>query len=200
MNYNIIDKIIYIQRFIKSKLYIFISSKLQTKDWRKQQYWYNTGKKNECEKYQKKSIEFIFNIKLQNTNERLSISDYKLVNIRNILNLDYAFDLTENFDGKLSIGESVYYFNLKFVCDKGGAQTRSLREVYHFIKAQLEFLNHNQNQNIYFINILDGDTAFNNINKFRFLIEKSEYKEYTTYLFCGDSLQFKDWFHSILNT
>jgi len=47
-----------------------------------------------------------------------------------------SFEWTENFDGYIIINDKKYYFNLKFVCDQGGAQTRTLREVYHFIKCQ----------------------------------------------------------------
>ena len=71
---------------------------------------------------------------------------------------------------------SKYYFNLKFVCDSGGAQTRTLKDVYHFIKNQMEYLikfNVN-NVNVYFINILDGDTSYN-IGKFNFLRNKEKY-------------------------
>lgn len=48
------------------------------------------------------------------------------------------------------------YFNLKFVCDSGGAQTRTLREVYHFIESQMRYLINSNTDNVYFINILDG--------------------------------------------
>lgn len=51
-----------------------------------------------------------------------------------------GYEWTENFDGLIMKNFSKYYFNLKFVCDVGGAQTRTLREVYHFIKHQMEYL------------------------------------------------------------
>jgi len=63
---------------------------------------------------------------------------------------------------------------LKFICDNGGAQIRTLREVYHFIKYQLKYLIKFNTNNIYFINILDGDICYNNMNKFNFLIKKKE--------------------------
>ena len=87
---------------------------------------------------------------------------------------DDGYEWSENFDGKIFIELDIYYFNLKFVCDNGGSQTRTLREVYHFIKNQIIYLQNNINNinNIYFINILDGDTSYNNINKFYFLINK----------------------------
>ena len=39
--------------------------------------------------------------------------------------------------------------------------------------------------NIYFINILDGDTSYNNINKFNFLKNKVKYKNIINYIFIG---------------
>jgi hypothetical protein len=110
MNYNIIDKIIHIQRFLKSKLYRLISSQYQTKEWRKIQYWYTNGKHNECEKYQKNIIKYLLNVSLNNTNERLNISTHNIVNIRNIMKLDYGFDMTENFDGKLILNQKNILF------------------------------------------------------------------------------------------
>ncbi len=36
----------------------------------------------------------------------------------------------KNFDGKIIKNNNIYYFNLKFICDTGGSQTRTLREIY----------------------------------------------------------------------
>ena len=49
---------------------------------------------------------------------------------------------SENFDGKIINRSNIFYFNLKFVCDCGGSQTRTLREVYHFIKYQIKLFCH----------------------------------------------------------
>ena len=38
------------------------------------------------------------------------------------------------------------YINFKMICDRGGSQTRSLREVYHFITTQLNYLKQNINK------------------------------------------------------
>jgi hypothetical protein len=62
------------------------------------------------------------------------------------------------------------YINLKFICNNGGMQTRSLREVYHFIKAQMSYLKQNKNTNIYFINICDGDICYKFRKYFDYLI------------------------------
>ena len=121
-----------------------VSSKTQTKQWRIQQNWYKNGKSNECELYQKRIIE--------------EITD---------CNIEY----TENFDGYVEINNKKIYLNLKFICGFGGSQTRSLRETYHFIKAQYKVF---ENKNhIYVANILDGDECYkrkNYLNIFKKII------------------------------
>jgi hypothetical protein len=102
-----------------------------------------------------------------------------------------GYEWSENFDGKLIKNNNIYYFNLKFVCDSGGAQTRSLREVYHFIKYQITYLIKFNKINIYFINILDGDTSYINMNKFKYLINKDEYKNIAKYIFIGSLYDFQ---------
>lgn len=80
---------------------------------------------------------------------------------------------------------------MKFVCGSGGAQTRTLREVYNFIKYQMEYLIKFNMNNIYFINILDGDTSYNNMDKFKFLINKEIYKQENKYIFIGSLYDFQ---------
>lgn len=90
------------------------------------------------------------------------------------------------------MNENKLYFNLKFICDSGGAQTRSLILTYYFIKIQIDYLVLNNNiNNIYFINILDGNTSYENINKFYYLL--SEYKK-NKYIFVGDLHNFQKWY------
>ena len=43
----------------------------------------------------------------------------------------------------------------------------------------------------YFINILDGDTSYNNINKFTFLLNKEKYKHILKYVFVGSLYDFQ---------
>ena len=109
--------------------------------------------------------------------------------------LDNGFEYTKDIDGYQLINNKKLYYNLKFVCDKGGAQTRSLREVYHLIKCQLEFLLLN-NFDIYFINILDGDESFRNMHKFNYLLSQNKYNNIKKNIFIGDMYQFNSWFIS----
>jgi hypothetical protein len=177
---------------ITRKKSIISSSYYQTKNWRQNQIWYKNGKFNECEKYQINIIEQIIKTKLNKTNERINIETVNIVNIKNPnTNID-GYEYTENFDGKIINNNTTYYFNLKFVCNSGGSQTRTLREVYHFIKYQLEYLIKSNKSNINFINILDGDTSYYNISKFNYLINKEKYSLVLQYIFVGSLFDFKN--------
>ena len=181
----------YIRRYLIQKKILISSSYYQTKLWRKNRIWYINGKYNECEKYQINLIEKIIKIKLIKTNDRINIENYEIIDKRNpIVNKD-GYEWSENFDGKLIKNNNIYYFNFKFVCDSGGSQTRTLREVYHFVKYQLEYLIKFNKNNIYFINILDGDTSYNNMNKFKYLIDKEKYKHIINYIFVGSLYDFQ---------
>ena len=192
---NNINEIIIIQkyyrRYIAKKNILIPSSYYQTKNWRKNKKWYKTGKSNECEIYQINLIEKIINLKLNKTNDRINTETNDIIDNRNPMVNNDGYEWTENFDGKLIKNDIIYYFNLKFVCDSGGSQTRSLREVYHFIKYQLEYLLIFKISNVYFINILDGNTCFNNIEKYKYLINKQKYENIKKYIFIGDTYEFQ---------
>lgn len=200
-----IEQIITIQKYIRGYLirkYILIpSSYYQTKNWRKNQKWYNNGKSNECEKYQINLIKKIIKNKLIKTDHRINIESNKIISNKNPMINDDGYEWSENFDGVIVKNNNKYYFNLKFVSDKGGAQTRNLKEVYHFIGYQMEFLlkfnNFNKN-NIYFINILDGDTSFHNMNKFKYLINKEKYENISKYIFIGNLHDFQKFCNNLI--
>ena len=170
-----------------------IQSCYQTKTWRKNCTWYYNGKSNECEKYQIELIEKLISTKLKKTDHRLDIETIEIKTIKNPLTYEYGFDFTENFDGIIHRNDKTYYFNLKFVCDSGGAQTRTLREVYHFIKYQLEYLVKNmKNDNIHFFNILDGDTCYKSMKKFNYLLNKEKYIIIKDNIFIGSLYDFNN--------
>jgi hypothetical protein len=77
-----------------------------------------------------------------------------------------GFDYSENFDGVQNINGKKIYINLKSIVGHGGAQTRSLKEVYWFIKGQLGVLP--SIENVFFANVLDGDEATNALKYFNF--------------------------------
>jgi hypothetical protein len=183
----------YVRGYLTRKHILIPSSFYQTKDWRKNRKWYKNGKSNECEKYQINLIEKMIVIKLMKTDDRINMETNEIISKKNPMINNDGYEWSENFDGLLikNNNNNKYYFNLKFVCDSGGAQTRTLREVYHFIKYQMEYLIKFNMNNIYFINILDGDTSYNNMDKFKFLINKEKYKHVIKYVFIGSLYDFQ---------
>ena len=176
----------WIRRYLVKKRVLIPSSFYQTKIWRKNQKWYKNGKHTECEKYQLNLIEKIIKLKLVKTEDRINTETYKIVSTKFPMKKDNGYEYTENFDYTISTKKSTVYFNLKFVCERGGSQTRSLREVYHFIRYQLEYLITFNSQNVFFVNILDGDEVYRNIDKFTFLYNKERYRDVVKYVFIGD--------------
>ena len=127
----------------------------QTKDWRSSQSWYQGGKKCECEKYQRILIEKITGKECSKTNDRINTFSNQIIHMRTPMTREDAFDWTEDFDGIQETSGFQLYYNFKMVCDSGGAQTRTLREVSHFIRAQGVYnLQHYQHPK-YFINIFE---------------------------------------------
>lgn len=163
-------------------------SRLQTKQWRTTTEWYKTGKSNECELYQVRLLEQITKQKIHKTDERINIETAEIISVKHPMKLKNGYDFTENFDGKIITPQYKFYFNLKFICDSGGAQTRTLREVYHFIRYQLEHLMkyEESRQNTIFVNILDGDTSYKNMDKFQYLLEREKYKSVKSNVFIED--------------
>ncbi len=170
----------------------YISSEFQTKEWRTEQTWYDNGKRNECELHQLEIINDITNQEINKTYIRIHLTKNELIEETKPLNLDDGFEYTENFDGIQMINDTILYYNLKFVCGRGGAQTRSLREVYHFIKAQINILN--TVNNIYFINILDGDGSYKHRHKFLYLLNEYDKKNK---IFIGDMQEFNIYWKSL---
>lgn len=188
------DQIINIQKVFrgyKQRIKLLIPSSLyQTKKWRKGQKWYINGKKNECEKYQIEITEKIIKKNLKKTHERINYRTNEIRIKKNPLSFEDGFEWSENFDGCVEVNEKKYYFNFKFVCDDGGAQTRTLRELYWFIQNQFIFLEKKNLENIYFINILDGNTCYKHSNKFSYI--KNQYKNFESRIFIGDLHQFQN--------
>jgi hypothetical protein len=175
---------------------LLVLSVKQTKKWRQTQKWYKNGKHNECEIYQRNLINSIIKTKCNKTSDRIFKVDNKIYSKKNPYNDEDGFEWTEDFDGKVIDNDKIYYFNLKFVCEVGGAQTRTLKGVYDFIKAQINFITDNKLDNIYFINILDGDTSYKYNDKYKYLINKNIHIE--KYIYVGDLYNFENfWINRI---
>lgn len=167
----------------------------QTKNWRQIQPWWKGGKKSECEIYQRGIVETITGSKCHKTNTRIHLFRKELVEMTCPNKHKDGFEYTENFDGKqIRVNNKEIYYNFKMICDKGGAQTRSLQLVYFFIQAQLQFLYYSpKTNNVYFANILDGDESARHKDKFEYLL--SQYPSKNVY--CGDLKDFKEWISKI---
>jgi len=166
---------------------------LQTKQWRNGCEWYVNGKHNECELYQRNIISLIIGSPLVKSSVRINTCDYRMQINTNPMKSEDGFDWTEDFDGFLMDGGNELYFNLKMVCSQGGSQTRTLREVYHFIKSQLEHLLIYRG-NAHFVNILDGDECHRVMPKFNYLIELPKYMQIKNRVYVGDLAGFQEWF------
>lgn len=162
-----------------------IAAKFQTKDWRKEQEWYIDGKRNECEKYQRNTIENITGQVVVETNMRFNTETGEFTTNTCPMKNEDGFEWTEDMDGYQKLNDTEVYYNLKMVCMSGGAQTRTLREVYHLIKCQLNYLK-NTKEKIVFVNILDGDISHKHIDKYNYLLNKEKYCDIKDKVYCGD--------------
>lgn len=122
------------------------------------------------------------------------------INIRtNVLHLNLpqpntkidGFDYSEDFDGIQAVGDKTVYLNFKCISDAGGGQTRSLREVYWFVEAQIKYLQEHSN-GVYFANILDGDECHKHMDKFQYLLKL--HGNCLENIYVGDLKSYFSWF------
>jgi len=130
------------------------------------------------------------------TNMRINLRTNTLVEIAHPNKNDDGFDYSEDFDGVQTVKEKSVYINLKCIVGAGGAQTRSLREVYWFVQGQLNLIK--EQKNIYFANILDGDEAHSTMSKFQYLLELPEFAEVKKYVYVGDLAGYFEWFKTAM--
>ena len=165
-----------------------IEAALQTKDWRSRQPWYRNGRHNECEKFQRSLVEKITGRPCDLTHNRIHMLTGNIRILKNPLSADDGFEWSETFDGIQTLDNGrILFYNLKMICSEGGSQTRSLREVFHFIMAQQRA----DPSKYCFINILDGDACHRHMNKLR--------SKATENIFVGDMKDFAQWFPSSSN-
>lgn len=175
------------------------SSKDQTKLW-VQKNISETQKDGGREKYQRALVEQITQNKCPKTNyirintETLEMKSNRTPITKKGETFSDAFEWTEDFDGVQNINEKTFWYNFKFVTEGGGSQTRTLRECNIFIKIQLDYLKLNNNNNIYFVNIFDGDYSYKFQKCFNYLLNKPKYNNVKKYVFVGDMKTFEDWY------
>ena len=129
------------------------------------------------------------------TNIRINLRTNTLKDIAMPNKQTDGFDYSEDFDGCQTFGHKKVYLNLKCIVGAGGAQTRSLREVYWFVQGQLNVLK--ITPNTYFANILDGDEADSVLPKFEYLLNLDDYKKEESKVYVGDLKGYLDWVKTI---
>ena len=102
-----------------------------------------------AEIYQRSVIEKHIGKPVPKTNKRIDLEHMTLTDITDPLNKRNGFSYTEDFDGIIKNSDKKIFLNLKMICDSGGAQTRSIREVNHFIKGQYDYLCFSNSKNTY---------------------------------------------------
>lgn len=191
---NPLIQTLFTANFLSKKLHI-IPSQYQSKEWRLSRDWYKNG--FDCEKYQRNLIENIIEKPCLKTQDRINLRNYNLKHLK-VFKYDLnGLDWSENFDGKVNINNNIYYFNFKMICSEGGSQNRSCRENYWFINSQINYLETNNINNIYFLNILDGDINYKNLLKYKNLSDLYLNKKKNLYI--GDLFSFNDWWCKHLN-
>ena len=130
------------------------------------------------------------------TNTRIHLRTFQLVDIAHPNTFPYGFEYSEDFDGIQRILENTVYINLKCIVGKGGAQTRSLREVYWFVEGQLHALKNLSNT--YFANILDGDEAHHSFSKFEYLLSLPDFQDVRQHVYVGDLHGYFQWISDIV--
>ena len=143
------------------------------------------------EDYQRATIIQHTGVLCPKTNMRINLRTNALREIAMPNKHNDGFDYSEDFDGCQTFGDKKVYLNLKCIVGTGGAQTRSLREVYWFVQGQLNVLK--TVQNTYFANILDGDEAHSVLPKFGYLLNLEDYKNEKDKVYVGDLKGYLDW-------
>jgi nitrous oxide reductase accessory protein NosL len=62
----------------------------------------------------------------------------------------------------------------------------------------MKYLLNNPDNQLYFINILDGNTSYSQKNKFTYLLSLPEYAVVSNKIFVDDMFHFQDWYNSLL--
>jgi len=149
------------------------------------------------EHYQRKMINDGTGYPCVKTNIRLNLETYTLHEIACPNKKEDGFNYSENFDGLQMVGSKKFYINLKCIVGAGGSQTRSLREVYWFVKGQLKNLT--TSEDTYYVNILDGDEAHKTMNKFAYAMNQSTSVDVKNHLYVGDLKGYFAWFKKIVD-
>lgn len=145
--------------------------------------------------YQRKKIEEGTGIPCTKTNIRINLRTNTLKDIPHPNKNRDGFDYSEDFDGCQKVKKKTVLINMKCIVGAGGAQTRSLREVYWFVEGQLNALKNMPDGGYFFVNILDGDTSHNCMSKFQYLLDLPEHAAVKDHVYVGDLKDYFAWFN-----
>jgi hypothetical protein len=178
---------------------IVVEGRLITKDKRHELFGQVAGGSGsrEPEEFQRAKIKEGTGIPCDKTKMRINLRTYTLKDIAHPNKHDDGFDYSEDMDGIQTIGSKTVYINLKCIVGKGGAQTRSLREVYWLVEGQLRFLLNQPTGSIYFANILDGDEAAATFPKFQYLLSLPEFASVKQKIYVGDLKSYFAWLTTV---
>jgi len=147
-----------------------------------------------AENYQRKVIEDGTGFEcLKSDHMRINTETYEIAkNVRPYSGPNANYDWTEDFDGLQTFGDKCrIFYNFKSIVEDGGAQTRSLRCVYDFVKAQQNV--RNVDKNTFFVNILDGEVCAKNLHMFKRF-------ENDDHIYVGDLYDYFEWLNNKLET
>lgn len=187
-----------------------IEGRLITKEKRQEMFGRVAGGKgsNRPEKYQREMIALGTGLSCPPTQVRLNWRKNTMVNYPQPMRINNkkqdGFDYTETFDGKQRFHSNTVWINLKSVVGTGGSQIRTLRECYHFIHCQLNYLrtikaNHLTQStetcfdHCFFANVFDGDEASKKRKEFVYLLEDPIFVEVKNHVYVGDLRNYFAW-------
>ncbi len=128
----------------------------------------------------------MINTKIDKTILRLHEKTYELKEMKHMVGDKDGLFWSETFDGKFTKNGVPFLINLKFICDKGGAQNRSSKEVNRFMDTQIEYIKKNKDNKFIFLNILDGDGCSYWSEHFKNLYNCEESDYIKKYVYIGD--------------
>jgi hypothetical protein len=173
-----------------------LEGKLITKERRREMFGEIAGGAGSMrpEQYQREKIIQITGRACSKTTSRINLRTNVMKELSRPNIREDGFDYSENFDGVQVLNDKIIYINLKCIVGEGGAQTRSLREVYWFINGQMNVAE--QNENICFANILDGDESHSAMDKFEYLLSQAQ-PNVKRRIYVGDLLGYFSWFERL---
>jgi hypothetical protein len=105
----------------------------------------------------------------------------------------HGFFYSEDFDGRQIINGNEVLVNFKSCAGEGGSQTRTLREVFWFVKGQLEVLTTVKESTVYFANILDSKECHAAIPQYLQLADQPIYAHVRNRIYIGDLKGYFEW-------